>query len=185
MKFSARKQNKEINLLPKSGFASTTSGRILTWLLSTFRVIVIITEILVMVAFLSRFWLDAQNSDLNDQLTQKKNLLTASLDFEEDLFDTQRRIEIYEDYTIDSGDYSETLGYITNSLPPDVILNSVTLNKGDVQISGITPNEIGIQQLITNLLVNEKFVDVSIEQLSTGRDLSEILTFSLLANKTK
>ena len=52
---SARKE--EINLLPQKGFEATTAGRILAWILSTFRIIVIITELLVMVAFLSRFWL--------------------------------------------------------------------------------------------------------------------------------
>ena len=63
---SAHKKQ-QVNLLPEKGFTSTTTGRVLTWILSTFRIIVIVTEIIVMIAFLSRFWLDAQNTDLSEE----------------------------------------------------------------------------------------------------------------------
>ena len=61
-------KKKNINLLPKEEFDASVVGRLLRWAMGTFRIIVIITEMIVMAAFLSRFWLDAQNSDLNDEI---------------------------------------------------------------------------------------------------------------------
>lgn len=181
MKLTAHKKKEEINLLPKSGFSSTTSGRVLSWLLSTFRVIVIVTEILVMVAFLSRFWLDAQNSDLNDQMRQKKNLLETYTNFEKDLADTQKRIEIYSLYTQNSGDYTDVLGYLTSSLPPDVILTQLNLSRSAVQIEGVSPNERSIQQFISNIQSDQRFSGVTIDNLQTGNQQSEQIIFELVA----
>ena len=62
------KKEPEINLLPQEEFEGSVIGRILKWGLSTFRIIVIIVEMVVMAAFLSRFWLDAKNSDLNEDI---------------------------------------------------------------------------------------------------------------------
>ena len=89
-----KSKKEEINLLPQKGFASTTAGRILAWILSTFRIIVIVTEIIVMVAFLSRFWLDAQNTDLDEEITQKQALIAASLGFEKRFKQTQSVVPV-------------------------------------------------------------------------------------------
>lgn len=77
-----KKKTKAINLLPQEAFAKTTLGRTLTWLLSTFRIIVISVEMVVVVAFLSRFWLDARITDLNDELKQKQAVITSLATFE-------------------------------------------------------------------------------------------------------
>ena len=61
-------KNKSINLLPQEEFDASIFGRTLKWAMGTFRIIVIITEMVVMGAFLSRFWLDAQNSDLDNSI---------------------------------------------------------------------------------------------------------------------
>jgi len=56
----AAKKEKPINLLPKDSFAETTLGRVITWFLGTFRIMVIAVELVVVAAFLSRFWLDSK-----------------------------------------------------------------------------------------------------------------------------
>ena len=185
MKFSAQKKKTEINLLPKSGFSSTTSGRLLGWLLSTFRVIVIVTEILVMVAFLSRFWLDAQNSDLNEQLRQKQSLLQASLSFENDLLDIQKRIETYEEYTQYQNPHSNALRYIAQSLPPDVLLVNLELDKNSVSVQGLTPNERSIQQFLSNLQFDDRFTNIHINGLKTDERQIELILFDIEAERIR
>ena len=88
---AALRNKNQINLLPSRGLGSSTAGRVLSWILSTFRIIVIVTEIIVMVAFLSRFWLDAQNTDITEEMTQKQAVLAASLDFERKFKETKEK----------------------------------------------------------------------------------------------
>src|SRR3989304_6667942 len=90
-----KKSTHQINLLPQEQFAASTSGRILAWALSTFRIIVIITELVVILAFLSRFFLDAQNADLSEQIEQKSGIVAASSDFEKTFRQTQKKLEIF------------------------------------------------------------------------------------------
>jgi len=45
--------------------------------MGSFRIIVIVTEIIVMGAFLSRFWLDAQNSELDSSIKIASAQITA------------------------------------------------------------------------------------------------------------
>ncbi|KKR29381.1 hypothetical protein A2715_03345 [Candidatus Woesebacteria bacterium RIFCSPHIGHO2_01_FULL_39_32] len=176
-------QNKtEINLLPQKGFEATTTGRILAWILSTFRVIVIVTEIIVMIAFLSRFWLDAQNSDLDEKLDEKKALLSTSLTFENQFRDTQKRLSVFSQITSQESVLSSSLKDIASHLPDDLFLSSVTFNKNSYTIEGITPNERSIQQLIVNLGSSGIFQSVGLNEISSDVRSPDLLNFKLIAN---
>jgi Tfp pilus assembly protein PilN len=174
----ARKKE-TINLLPEKGFASTTTGRILAWILSTFRIIVIVTEILVMIAFLSRFWLDAQNTDLGEEIDQKKAVLIASKDFETDFRGTQKRLEIYTQLTSAQKRATNTLKKITELLPLDVFLTTVNVEENTWTISGKTPSEKSIQQFLVNLNSIEGVNKTSIDSVGTDEDDPSALLFKL------
>lgn len=175
---AAQKRKDEINLLPEKGFESTTTGRILAWILSTFRVIVIVTEIIVMVAFLSRFWLDAQNSDLNEQIQQKQAVLVASQNFENEFKLTQKRLQVFNNLT-NQTKLSETLNKVTLSLPPDVILTNIVTTKSSVEINGNTPNEKSIQQLSINLNSREGFSEFTVTKITTSIEDESVLDFTV------
>ncbi len=81
---AARKKKRRINLLPQEEFAASILGRVLAWLLSSFRAIVSLTEMTVMIAFLSRFWLDAKSADLNELIRQKQPVIASTSDFEKE-----------------------------------------------------------------------------------------------------
>ena len=89
------KKSQPINLLPKEEFAASTFGRIIKWLLSTFRVIVIVVEVVVMSAFLSRFWLDARSTDLNDQIKQRQSIIASFSSFEQSFRATQAKLAVF------------------------------------------------------------------------------------------
>lgn len=176
---SAQKRKEEINFLPEKGFESSTTGRVLAWILSTFRVIVIVTEIIVMIAFLSRFWLDAQNSDLNDKIKLKEAVLSASQGFENQFKSTQQRLSIYSDLILNKTSSIESMKKIVESLPPDVVLSSVVLTDNKIEISGTTPNERGIQLLLVNLNSKDDFNKFSINLIKNNLDNFTDLDFIL------
>ncbi len=181
---SAQKRKEEINLLPEKGFESTTTGRILAWILSTFRVIVIVTEIIVMMAFLSRFWLDAQNSDLNDNIDQKKAVLAASQNFEKQFKAAQERLKIFSTLTANQTDINLTLKLIVESLPPDVVLSEILISDRGIEISGNTPNEKSIHQLSVNLNSKDQMSEFTVTEINTDLRNSTVLNFTVKGIQT-
>lgn len=175
---SARKKE-EINLLPQKGFEMTTVGRVLSWILSSFRIIVIATEIIVMIAFLSRFWLDAQNTDLNEEIEDKKAVLSASLAFEKEFKDIQNRIEIFSNIS-SQAKVSEQLEVITKLLPPDIFLENINFSGQNKNIIvGLSANEVSVQQFIVNLKSSDIFENVSLGKLSSYKNNSELIEFEI------
>ena len=177
-----KKQDQDINLLPQKGFQTSTAGRILAWILSTFRIIVIVTEIIVMIAFLSRFWFDAQNTDLNEKIQQKQAVLAASKDFELRFKDVQDRLEIFSNLTDNKMKNSEILTLITSSIPSDVILTKLAVTKEAFLLTGSTSNEKSIQQLIVNLASNQNFNNLGLLGINTDTTNPSVLIFTIGAN---
>ena len=180
---AARKSKAQINLLPQEEFAGTTIGRTLRWAMSTFRIIVIVTEMVVMVAFLSRFWLDARNADLNELIKQKSAVLSASADFEKEFKNTQKKLKIFSSLSRDVGTASTTLGAITSLLPSDIFLLTYSFNSQSAQVKGVAQNEISIAQFIVNLEKSASFEKVTLTNLDTSDDFR--FTFTLLITPKK
>ncbi len=177
---AARKQEK-INLLPQKGFEATTTGRLLAWVLSTFRIIVIVTEIIVMIAFLSRFWLDAQNADLNEKIEEKKAVLLASAAQEKEFRDTQKRLSIFSNIVSGQGIAPESLQKIISFLPDDLYLTQLTFGKNAFNIEGTTPSEQSIQQFVVNLNASGSFTEVFLQGIQSETKDPTLLIFKINA----
>src|SRR3989344_2970528 len=147
-------KNKPINLLPQEEFDASIVGRILKWAMGTFRIIVIVTEMIVMGAFLSRFWLDAQNSDLNDSIKVAGAEIEAQADFEKEFRGIQSKLSIFKQIS-QVAVPSKKLELVSSKLPTEISLSSVQIQDGAVQIKGTSGSEAGIAQFVSNLK-NEK-----------------------------
>lgn len=160
------KKQPEINLLPTDKFAKSVFGRFITWLLSTFRVIVIFVEMVVMLAFLSRFWLDAKNSDLNDELDQKEAIVIASQEFETNYNRAAQQLALFLKLEGGTKTYWETLNKIKVQVPPDINLKAISLETDKVQLSGQSPSAQSIALLMANLKSTPEFSQVALNGLS-------------------
>ena len=159
-------------------------GRILKWALSSFRIIVIVTELVVMAAFLSRFWLDAENSDLNETISQKKAIITSFAETEKKFRTFQKQIDIFSKIT-SSAPKSEYVNLITSLTPAEVFLNSISDNEDSLQIIGYSSSEQNISQFIINLSSASKFKDVSLNKIASSEDNSSAIIFTIGANISK
>lgn len=175
----AARKRKNINLLPQEEFASSALGRTLAWALSTFRIIVIITEVVVMGAFLSRFWLDARVSDLNDEITQKRAVIETTSKFEEDFKSAQKRLGIFSALASEEAAASSTLEAITSYIPANVTLVTYSFLQDKATVKGVTPSERAIAQFIANLDSDQNFGEITITQLGASEDQTSQLLFTL------
>jgi Tfp pilus assembly protein PilN len=173
---AARKNTSLINLLPKEEFASSTLGRTLSWALSTFRIIVIVTEVVVMGAFLSRFWLDAKSNDLNDLIREKEAVIAATVDFEREFKDVQKRLRIFSTTVEQNFSFSTLLSELSTTLPPETFLSSISFQESSLQLKGVSLTEKGIGQFMANLEKNDKFRNIILQNINSGTiDKSQIV----------
>lgn len=176
---AAQKKDGRINLLPKDVFAGSPLGRILAWLLSTFRIMVIAVEMIVTLAFFSRFWLDARNGDLEDEMKQKKAQIEAFSSFEEQFRAVQERLKIFQALASEEKYYSGNLNLISSYLPQDVFVTSLTASANEILITGISPAEQSIAQFIVNLEASSNIENVYLTQVDTGEKYEGLIGFSL------
>lgn len=162
------KNQKLINLLPQEEFEASVTGRVLKWTMSTFRYIVIVTEMIVMGAFLSRFWLDARNADLSDSLKIKTAQIQSQGDFEKTFRDLQSRLSILAQL---GGNVKPTdvIGSIVSKLPTDIVLTSISYQDGSATIKGASGSEIDIAQFIANLKGDKNFKKVTLGQITSSQ----------------
>jgi len=173
-----KRKRKSINLLPKDEFESSTAGRILKWALTTLRMIVISIEIVVVGGFLMRFWLDADNADLDHSIEQKKVLIESFADFEKDFRLVQTKLALFKNYTLEQNNKLPLFQLVISKLPNDLQMTSIATIDGGIEIMGISDSENSISQFITNLQADEKFDSVTLTEIGTKRD-TPFVEFSL------
>lgn len=171
-------KSKSINLLPQEEFDASLVGRVLKWAMGTFRIIVIVTEMIVMAAFLSRFWLDAQNSDLSDAIAIKSAQISAQADFEKQFRDIQRKLNIFS--ALDSfSKPTDKLNLVASKIPPDISLSKISIGDSSIEIRGLANSEIGIAQFISNLENEKSFKKVALGSLGTSENNPSQTVFAL------
>lgn len=164
----AAKTAKHINLLPKEDFERTTLGRIMKWALTSFRFIVITVEFVVIAGFLFRFWLDIQISNQDDEITQKSALISSKSSFEQSFRSVQAKTMIFQEITKNENLSLPIIKSITDSLPPDSQILSITREEDLVSIEGASLNESSISAFIANLKDKDNVNNASLSEISTA-----------------
>lgn len=162
-------KNKPINLLPQEEFEASTMGRILRWAMGSFRIIVIVTEMVVMGAFLSRFWLDAENSDLNDEIRIKNAQISAQGEFEKEFRGLQSKLFIIKSLSSEKKS-ADKISSVTSRIPSDVILSSFSIDGSSMQVKGLGNSELGISQFVSNLKNEKGFKNVELVSLNSSEE---------------
>ncbi len=177
------KHAKQINLIPQNEFDTSNLGRALKWALSTFRVMVIVTELIVMSAFLSRFWLDAKNSDLNEVINVDKAQVLAYSDVESTFREHQKRLSIAKSI-YSQKDLTQLVTSVTSLAPPDVSFNAISITGKDFEVKATALSERSIAQFLVNLEKLTGLEEVNLSQVS-GDVENESRTVFTIAGKVK
>lgn len=160
-------KQKSINLVPVDKFSKTTVGRIINWLLSTFRVIVIVVEFVVMGAFLSRFWLDAKNSDVTDELRERQFVVeaTQSIENEMNLFSDK----VYQLETLSKANTTviDFISLLPTLVPPEIKLINLEIYNKNALLSGSATDENFVNQFLANLKSHSSVKSASVIGMST------------------
>lgn len=113
-------QQLSVNLLEQPEFEASSFSRLFNWSITYGRYIMIGTEVIVLLAFISRFSLDRKLTDLREEIAQKKIILEANQQFENDFKHLQNTLSTVKTL-VSAQEKPLVLFYeITSVLPPDV-----------------------------------------------------------------
>ena len=153
-----------ISLLPQKGLEGT-SGRLVDWLLSVGRYIIIFTELIVIGAFLSRFWLDRKNSDLSEEIRQEKAILESTAEFEKEFRLFQARLSAAVKDLQASEDLLLPLKIIEETLPKDTFLIRYGFSggkKNEIGVLVLVFSEESLAEFVSNILSRKEVSTVKI-----------------------
>lgn len=161
---------KEISLLPDEENLDSFSARALRWLTTVGRYVIVFTELIVISAFLSRFWLDRINSDLSEVIRQQQAILDSTNNFVTEYSQLQQRLNIIKSFYQNQPEYQSKIQTLTDSTPLDITYTKLTLKRdqnntttADIDFSAY--QESSIVNFITNLIVNPQISSVSIQTI--------------------
>lgn len=154
--------NISINLLGDSEMSHTSLGRIVGWAVTYGRYIMIGTEIIVLLAFISRFSLDRKLTDLKEEVVQKQDIIEANLSFEKDVRLLQDKLAKIKTLTNQPINHYETLLLFQSKLPQGVYLKSVDLTKNKLTVQAIAGSTQAFSQYMTNLQLTKQFSAIDI-----------------------
>jgi Tfp pilus assembly protein PilN len=169
----------KIELLPQEDWEKTSFGRFLKWLLTVGRYIVIFTELIVILAFLSRFKLDRDLTDLYDQIEQKQAIIQSSADFQADFRYLQKRLATIKGLRNEQLLTMRLLEEISALTPIDVSFSDLRIQGRRASFTAEALSEAGLATFINNMKKSPRFSELSIDSLSIGAGEGVGISFGL------
>ena len=155
-----------INLLPKDSFEFSTAGKTLKWVITAGRVLVVLTEFVVLLAFASRFYFDKKLDDLGEVLVQKEAQIAAYADVE-----TEMRKVLAKQSPIEASErgglgFALKIDELTQVLPTGVALDSLSLGSNGFNITGNAQSEYGFAQFVSGIKRIPGVASISMKETS-------------------
>lgn len=157
---------KSINLLTQKDLDLTPVGRFLRWSLTYGRYIIVCTEIVVLLAFIWRFGLDRQITDLNEEIEQKQAIIQANQEFEMAFRNLQNRTEqvgsLFENQDLSV----QVLKHLERITPLGVHFSAFSMNDRKVSITATATSNSNLSLFLSNLKSSEFLTDINITSLT-------------------
>ncbi|MFA6184818.1 MAG: hypothetical protein WCT51_02440 [Candidatus Shapirobacteria bacterium] len=185
---------KELSLLPESENPRSFGARFFKWITTTGRVTIILTELIVISVFISRFWLDRKNSDLSEIVRQKQAILESATPFETEFTKLQERLDYIKSFYSNQPEYDKQISSLISSTPTDLFYNQLSISMDEkttttvINASLTAYKEESIVSFITNLTLNSDINQVYVTKIEKKEKENQYLISIVLyfnANKAK
>lgn len=154
-----------INLLGEETIAHTPQGRIVQWALTYGRYIMIGTEIVVLLAFISRFSLDRKLTDLKEEISQKQAILEANLPLENDIRSLQDRLSRIKSVITEQKRPVDAITFTQTILPPDVYLTSLDIIREKLILSLVAGTAEGFSRFLANFQSSKTITNTELQDV--------------------
>lgn len=155
-----------INLLPKDSFEFSLTGKTIRWIITVGRVLVVLTEFVVLLAFGSRFYFDKKLDDLNEVLVQKQAQIQAYSQVEADFRKILAKQDPIEAYEKNGLGFSEKIDGLTSVLPTGTVLETLSMRDKGLDISGTALSEYSFAQFLSGIKKMKGVATVGLKETS-------------------
>lgn len=159
-----------INLLPGEEFGKKPLGKFLTWVLTYGRYIIIGTEIIVLLAFLSRFKFDRDLTDLHQSIAQKQAVILAASDLEQQVRALQNRLLIAKKLEQQRDFPPRLLSTFEGLTPQDVTLTEFSLDTSKLTLTAVALSNNSFTTFLNNLSSSSYFGDISLDNVGKAKE---------------
>lgn len=167
-----------VNLIGEEEMEHTPVGRIVTWAVTYGRYIMIGTEIIVLLAFISRFSLDRKLTDLKEEVSQKQAIIDANHEFETDFRTLQDKLTKVQTLLTAPPTTATALTTIQTLLPTDVHLEGLDITNQRVIGNVVANTTGGFSQMVANLQAASVFSQVEIGDVKRNPTTGIQFTFT-------
>jgi hypothetical protein len=171
----------KVNLLPLSDFEQSFWGRFLKWAVTTGRYIIIVTELVVILAFLSRFKLDEDLRNLNDQINTQVGFLESQEETMNDFLRVQKKLTLVDGMLSTRQDAGAAMDYVSDHLPVDVVPSKRAFTSRETKITASTLNERAMGQLLSAFSKDPNWRSVDLTEILGDQTYG--IRFTMIANK--
>lgn len=172
------KKSPAINLLGNS--SGNYVDRFVNWALSVGRVVVILTEVIALSAFLYRFSLDRQLIDLHSKIKQEQAVITYLKENEDTYRNLQNRLLLSTTLSKTGADKVDTLKDIIAFTPLGVSFNNITVQEDRVRIEAFAASASPLSDLVKEFKNYPKISNVIVEKIE-NRPSSASVNMSITA----
>ena len=177
-------QLKDINLLPKDKWTEGVIGKLLKWVLNVGRYLVVFTELIVILAFLYRFRLDQQLTDLDEEIKQKQTTITSYGDLEKKFRRLQLQLKTSKQVNSQRLPIETILTTISQITPLDAVYRNINISPDKIFLEGQVFSEAGLATLLAKAQINPLFTEVVLENVSSATDKTQAIDFRMALSLT-
>lgn len=151
---TAQRGLSHINLLPKDSFEFSGVGKVLKWTTTVGRILVVMTEFVVILAFASRFYFDKKLNDLSDTIDAKIEVIKGYSDVETQTRDVLSRQVYISNYLSKKIDTSKKITDFAKIMPLSVKIDTLEITGKEMNVSAVAGSETAFAQLLLSLKKN-------------------------------
>ena len=171
-----------IEFIPQEEWEKSSFGKFLKWLLNIGRWIVIVTELIVIMAFLSRFKLDRDLTNLNEVVKQKQAMVSASSDFEKEFRFLQKRLSTIEGLKENQLEADKVLELFSQVTPAGIQLSNFGLNGEKISLTAMADSETTFAVFLKNLKQEPRLTNLTLNKVMVDEEQFGRTVFNLTAS---
>lgn len=168
----------QINLLPRKDLAGTRIEKLLQFAISYGRYIIVVTQLIVLLVFFSRFRLDIELTDLKDSIEQKRDIVQSLQDFETEVCSLQDRIASARFLKENHTELKLALNSIKTILIPGNVLTSLSVAGNQIVISGMSKDGQSLSSFFNKINSTNDFSGFQIKKI-TKQQTSDFVDFQI------
>lgn len=155
-----------INILSFQSHDQNSLGSFLSWSLKYGRIIVIVTEFLVIAAFISRFYFDRQLSDLHDHIELNTAVVEGMQGTEKEFLLLKQTLQNVQTTLSNQKDFSKLMASINEQKPSDLTIREFSMRDTELTFTAQVSSPVSLNTFITNMATTNKFSDFAIDDLA-------------------